>query len=91
MDEQGRAEILALGSAGNQGDIFGRFIHAFPRSLADFLRNLMAPGPIGQGHTVVQEQHLTFLSHQALTRSGNDGAIPSAYDHSDIQFYTAAT
>ena len=50
----------------------------------------MAPGPVGKSCAVVQEQHLTFLSHQALTRGGNDGAVASAYDHGYIQFYTAA-
>ena len=50
----------------------------------------MAPRPIRKGRTVVQEQYLTGLSHQALTRGGNDGAVASAYDHGDIQFHTAA-
>ena len=48
VDEQGRAEILAFGPAGDQCDIVWRFIHAFPGGLADFLRNLMAPRPSGR-------------------------------------------
>ena len=81
--------MLAFHAAGDEGHVLSAYRQVLRRRAAYFLLDFLSPQAVGKGRPVVQQQCLSRALPYALSAGDDDGAVCTAYDHSQIQSHAA--